>query len=48
VLAAKGESDERLAEEAADLVYHLLVAFRQRAVPFARVLETLRARRAGK
>ena len=48
VLAAKGQSDERLAEEAADLVYHLLVAFRQRSVPFARVLETLRARRAGK
>jgi phosphoribosyl-ATP pyrophosphohydrolase/phosphoribosyl-AMP cyclohydrolase len=48
VLAAKGESDERLAEEAADLVYHLLVALRQRGVPFARVLETLRGRRAGK
>ena len=48
VLAAKGESDERLAEEAADLVYHLLVALRQRRVPFARVLEVLRARRAGK
>ena len=48
VLAAKGESDERLAEEAADLLYHLLVALRQRGVAFARVLETLRARRAGK
>ena len=48
VLAAKGESDERLAEEAADLVYHLLVALRQRSVPFARVLDALRARRAGK
>ena len=48
VLAAKGESDQRLAEEAADLVYHRLVALRQRGVPFARVLETLRARRTGK
>ena len=48
VLAAKGESDDRLAEEAADLVYHLLVALRQRGVPFARVLDTLRSRRAGK
>ena len=32
VLAAKGESDERLAEEAADLVFHLLVALHQRGV----------------
>jgi phosphoribosyl-ATP pyrophosphohydrolase/phosphoribosyl-AMP cyclohydrolase len=48
VLAAKGESDERLAAEAADLVYHLLVALRQRGVPFAHVLETLRQRRTGR
>ena len=48
VLAAKGETDERLAEEAADLVYHLLVALRQRGVGFERVLDTLKARRAGK
>jgi len=47
VLAAKSESDERLAEEAADLVYHLMVAMAQRKVPFARVLEVLRARRRG-
>ena len=45
VLAAKGESDARLAEESADLLYHLLVALRQRGLPLARVLETLRARR---
>jgi len=45
VLAAKGESDERLAEEAADLVFHLLVALRQRGVPPTRFLEVLRARR---
>ena len=47
-LAARSESDERLAEEAADLVYHLLVALGQRRVGFERVLETLRARREGK
>ena len=47
VLAAKSESDERLAEEAADLLYHLMVAMAQRKVPFARVLEVLRARRRG-
>jgi phosphoribosyl-ATP pyrophosphohydrolase/phosphoribosyl-AMP cyclohydrolase len=47
-LAARTESDERLAEEAADLVYHLLVALGQRRVGFERVLETLKARREGK
>ena len=46
-LAARSESDERLAEEAADLVYHLLVALGQRRVGFERVLETLQARRRG-
>ena len=45
VLAAKSESDERLAEEAADLLYHLMVAMAQRRVPFARALEELRRRR---
>ena len=45
VLAAKSESDDRLAEEAADLLYHLTVAMAQRRVPFARALEVLRARR---
>jgi phosphoribosyl-AMP cyclohydrolase / phosphoribosyl-ATP pyrophosphohydrolase len=45
VLAAKSESDERLAEEAADLLYHLMVAMAQRRVPFARALDVLRARR---
>lgn len=47
VLAAKSESDERLAEEAADLLYHLMVAMAQRKVPFTRALEVLRARRRG-
>ena len=48
VLAAKGESDERLAEEAADLVFHLLVALAQRGVPARQVLEVLKRRRAEK
>ena len=45
MLAAKGESDERLAEECADLVYHLMVVLAQRRLPLARVLEVLAARR---
>ena len=45
VLAAKGESDQRLAEECADLVYHLMVVLAQRRVPLARVLDVLAARR---
>jgi phosphoribosyl-ATP pyrophosphohydrolase/phosphoribosyl-AMP cyclohydrolase len=45
VLAAKSESDERLAEEVADLLYHLLVAMAQRRVPFTRALDVLQARR---
>ncbi len=48
VLAAKGESDQRLAEECADLVYHLMVVLAQRRLPLARVLEVLRARRASR
>jgi phosphoribosyl-ATP pyrophosphohydrolase/phosphoribosyl-AMP cyclohydrolase len=46
VLAAKSESDERLAEESADLLYHLTVALHQRGVPLSRVMQVLRARRA--
>ena len=45
VIAAKGESDERLAEEAADLLFHLSVALHERGVPVARVLEVLERRR---
>ena len=45
VLAAKGESDERLAEESADLLFHLLVALHQRRLPLARVLDVLMRRR---
>jgi len=47
VLAAKGESDERLAEEAADLVFHLLVALETRGVAASRVLDVLKRRRSG-
>jgi phosphoribosyl-ATP pyrophosphohydrolase/phosphoribosyl-AMP cyclohydrolase len=48
VLAAKGESGERLAEEAADLVFHLAVALHQRKVNLARVLQVLERRRRAK
>lgn len=48
VLAAKAESDERLASEAADLLFHLVVAFEQRGVPFARAFEVLTERRRGR
>jgi len=47
VLAASGESNERLAEESADLVFHLLIALHQRGVPLARVMDELRRRRGG-
>jgi phosphoribosyl-ATP pyrophosphohydrolase/phosphoribosyl-AMP cyclohydrolase len=46
LLAAKGESDERLAEEAADLLYHVIVAMAIRGVPFSRALGVLQRRRA--
>jgi phosphoribosyl-ATP pyrophosphohydrolase/phosphoribosyl-AMP cyclohydrolase len=44
VLAARVQSDERLAEETADLLYHLLVALHQRGLPLARVMDELRKR----
>jgi len=47
VLAASGESDERLAAESADLLFHLLVALEQRGVPIASVMDELRRRRSG-
>src|SRR5215213_3155356 len=39
--AAAGESDERIAEEAADVLYHLEVLLRSREVPLAAALEVL-------
>lgn len=44
--AIAGESDDRVASEAADVVYHLLVGLRWRAIPLRRVLGEL-ARRLG-
>lgn len=45
VLAARVQGDDRLAEEAADLLYHLLVALHQRGLPLDRVMDELRKRR---
>jgi phosphoribosyl-ATP pyrophosphohydrolase/phosphoribosyl-AMP cyclohydrolase len=45
VLAAKGESGERLAEEAADLAFHLLVTLAHRGLGPERFLDVLLARR---
>jgi phosphoribosyl-ATP pyrophosphohydrolase/phosphoribosyl-AMP cyclohydrolase len=45
VLAAKGESPERLAEETADLLFHVLVVLAQRGVHMADVLDVLEKRR---
>jgi phosphoribosyl-AMP cyclohydrolase / phosphoribosyl-ATP pyrophosphohydrolase len=45
VLAAKGESDERLAEESADLLFHLLALWHQRGLAPAQVFGVLRRRR---
>jgi phosphoribosyl-ATP pyrophosphohydrolase len=47
VLAASGESDERLACESADLLFHLLLALEQRKLPLVRVMDELRRRRRG-
>ncbi len=44
--AIEGESDERVASEAADVVYHLLVGLASRGVPMREVVSAL-ARRAG-
>jgi phosphoribosyl-ATP pyrophosphohydrolase/phosphoribosyl-AMP cyclohydrolase len=43
--AAAEESDQRLAEEAADVLYHLEVLMASRDVPLAEALEVLNARR---
>ena len=44
VVAANSEDDERLASEAADLLYHLLVLLQARGVPFDEVLRELESR----
>jgi phosphoribosyl-ATP pyrophosphohydrolase/phosphoribosyl-AMP cyclohydrolase len=43
--AAAGEPDERVAEEAADVLYHLAVLLRSRDVELASVMEVLGGRR---
>jgi phosphoribosyl-ATP pyrophosphohydrolase/phosphoribosyl-AMP cyclohydrolase len=45
VRAAREESDERVAEEAADLLYHLSVLLTSREVPLAAAMEVLNGRR---
>jgi phosphoribosyl-ATP pyrophosphohydrolase/phosphoribosyl-AMP cyclohydrolase len=47
VRAVREESDDRVAEEAADLLYHLLVLLRVRGIPFTHPLEVLHRRAAG-
>ena len=44
IRAGREESDERVAEEAADLLYHLSVLLVSRGVPHATVMEVLNAR----
>jgi phosphoribosyl-AMP cyclohydrolase / phosphoribosyl-ATP pyrophosphohydrolase len=44
VVAANSEDDERLASEAADLLYHLLVLLQVRGVPLDAVLQELERR----
>ncbi|MBN1875198.1 MAG: phosphoribosyl-ATP diphosphatase [Anaerolineae bacterium] len=45
VLAGKGQSDERLISEAADLIYHLLVVLATRGLTLDDVRTELRRRR---
>ena len=45
VRAAREESDERVAEEAADLLYHLAVLMASRKVPQSAAMEALNGRR---
>jgi phosphoribosyl-AMP cyclohydrolase / phosphoribosyl-ATP pyrophosphohydrolase len=44
VRAAREETDERVAEEAADVLYHLAVLLASRGVPLAAVMEELNGR----
>jgi phosphoribosyl-ATP pyrophosphohydrolase len=43
-LAVASESDDKVASEAADVLYHLLVALRSRGVPLNTVADVLAAR----
>ena len=44
ILAAKGQGDQRLVEEAADLVYHLLVLLLAKGLSWDAILDELAAR----
>jgi len=46
-LAAVAETDERVVEEAADLMYHLLVLLRSRGLTLGQVVRALEGRRGG-
>nr|BAL53496.1 phosphoribosyl-ATP pyrophosphohydrolase [uncultured Chloroflexota bacterium] len=46
IVAALGESDQRLVEEAADLLYHLLVLLAARQITPAQVVQELERRHA--
>ncbi|CAN5494832.1 bifunctional phosphoribosyl-AMP cyclohydrolase/phosphoribosyl-ATP diphosphatase HisIE [soil metagenome] len=46
IAAAEAESDERVAEEAADVIYHLAVLLLSRGVPLSAVMDVLNGRRA--
>ena len=48
ILAAKGQGNQRLVEEAADLTYHLLVLLLAKGLTWEDVLEELAARSAPK
>ncbi len=47
-LAGAGEPDPQLIAESADLLFHLLLLLRSRAIPFAAVVEELRQRHAAR
>lgn len=47
ILAAKGQGNQRVVEEAADLVYHLLVLLANRGLTWRDVSEELEKRRKG-
>ena len=43
-LAGASESEQKLVEESADLLFHLLVLLRARGIPLSRVVRELEAR----
>jgi phosphoribosyl-ATP pyrophosphohydrolase len=45
ILAGKGQSDQRLVEESADLLYHLFVLLAARDIPLDAVRQELQRRR---